>query len=168
MQAAPSIRAANVSDLPEIEALMTECMCHYYGKPDGAKESALHMVSGKAGAIETIVANLAGEALAFATFAIVYPGPEGRGTLFLKDLFVSGKARSQNVGLSMMRYLSGIARDRNCIRFDWTAETYNAGALSFYDRLGASRIEEKVYFRLEGEQLEQLAVAPAQTEGNLK
>jgi hypothetical protein len=47
--------------------------------------------------------------------------------------------------------------ERGCTRFDWTAETGNSEALTFYDRLGARRVEEKVYFRFDGEALKALA-----------
>jgi hypothetical protein len=46
-----------------------------------------------------------------------------------------------------------IAIERSCGRFDWTAETGNHDALGFYDRLGARRVEEKVYYRFDGEAL---------------
>ena len=152
-----TIRAARASDLFEVETLMRECLVHYFGKPDGAEHAARHMVPEENGSVETLIAHLGDQPAGFATFAIVYPSPEGRGTLFLKDLFVSQHARSQHLGRSLMRHLAGIAVERNCVRFDWTAETSNPRALSFYDRLGAVRVEEKVYFRLDGERL--LAIA---------
>ena len=52
-----------------------------------------------------------------------------------------------------MRFLAQLAIKRGCVRLDWTAETDNVAALSFYDRLGARRVTEKVYFRFDGEAL---------------
>jgi ribosomal protein S18 acetylase RimI-like enzyme len=51
--------------------------------------------------------------------------------------------------------------ERGCVRFDWSAETDNPDALAFYDRLGAKRVAEKIYYRLEGEGLQQLAAGPS-------
>jgi len=52
-----------------------------------------------------------------------------------------------------MRFLARLAVERDCVRLDWTAETDNGAALSFYDRLGARRVAEKVYFRFDGDAL---------------
>ena len=156
-EAGLTIRAARPSDLPEIEALLRACLLHYFGRAEGAEEAARHLVCEDGGTVETLIAHLEGAPAGFATFALVYPGPEGRGTLYLKDLFVAASARSRNLGRAMMRFLARIAVERNCVRFDWTAETSNPRALAFYDRLGATRVEEKVYYRLDGEDL--LAIA---------
>jgi ribosomal protein S18 acetylase RimI-like enzyme len=56
-----------------------------------------------------------------------------------------------------MAFLARLALERGCGRFDWTAETDNPETLAFYDRLGARRVEEKVYYRFDGEALNALA-----------
>ena len=57
----------------------------------------------------------------------------------------------------MLAHLAALAVARGCVRLDWTAETDNPGALAFYDRIGAKRITEKVYFQLDGDALKQMA-----------
>jgi hypothetical protein len=52
-----------------------------------------------------------------------------------------------------MAWIARYAVEHDCVRFDWTAETSNPGALRFYSSLGARRVEEKIYFRFEGEDL---------------
>ena len=71
----------------------------------------------------------------------------------MKDLFTVAEARGRGVGKVLMRFLARLAVERGCVRLDWTAETDNAAALSFYDRLGARRVTEKVYYRFDGEAL---------------
>jgi ribosomal protein S18 acetylase RimI-like enzyme len=66
-------------------------------------------------------------------------------------------ARGQGVGRALMGFLARLAVQRGCVRFDWTAETDNPEALAFYDRLGAGRVAEKVYYRFDGDRLRQLA-----------
>jgi len=58
-----------------------------------------------------------------------------------------------------MRFLARLAVERGCVRFDWTAETDNPDALGFYDRLGARRVADKVYYRFDGEALQRLATS---------
>ncbi|MEM7176976.1 MAG: GNAT family N-acetyltransferase [Pseudomonadota bacterium] len=84
----------------------------------------------------------------FATFTILHPSENGGGTLFLKDLFVIEEARSAGVGRRLLGHLAGIAEAEGCARFDWTTETDNPGAQRLYDRLGAERVVEKVYYRV--------------------
>lgn len=98
---------------------------------------------------EIALAEAEGVPLGLATFAVLYPAPELGGVLFLKDLFTVAEARGRGVGHALMESLAELARARGCVRFDWTAETDNPDALAFYDRLGAKRVPEKVYFRFD-------------------
>ncbi len=134
-----------------------------------------HYVGDLAPDLETVSANLRDRVLApgsgtrialaradgriagLATFAILYPAPGARGQLFMKDLYVRAGWRGQGVGEALMGFLARHAVDKGCVRFDWTTERGNAGAIAFYDRLGASRVAEKLYFRLDGPALEALA-----------
>jgi GNAT superfamily N-acetyltransferase len=108
---------------------------------------------------EIALAEQDGHAVGLATFAVLYPAPGLGGQLFMKDLFTLAEARGQGVGQTLMRFLAQLAVERRCVRLDWTAETDNPGALAFYDRLGAARVAEKVYYRCEGETLRQLAAS---------
>jgi ribosomal protein S18 acetylase RimI-like enzyme len=56
-----------------------------------------------------------------------------------------------------MQFLAAHAVKLNCVRFDWTTEETNPGAMAFYARLGAERVKEKVYYRLTGSALLALA-----------
>ena len=62
----------------------------------------------------------------------------------------------------LMRRVARIAVDLGCRRFDWTAETDNPRAIAFYDDLPASRVAEKVYYRLAGDRLLDFAAAASQ------
>lgn len=118
---------------------------------------------GGEGGCEIAVVLLDSTILGLATFAVVYPAPGLSGQLYMKDLFTSDRARGQGLGLVLMRFLAELARARGCSRFDWTAETGNARALAFYDRIGAQRITEKVYFRIDGDALADFAAGAAVT-----
>ena len=75
----------------------------------------------------------------------------------MKDLFTVEEARGLGIGEAIMRYLARYALDRGCGRFDWTTEDGNARAMAFYERLGARRVTDKVYYRLDGDTLAKLA-----------
>ncbi|MEL6167248.1 MAG: GNAT family N-acetyltransferase [Pseudomonadota bacterium] len=155
-----TIRPAADADLPALAALCVETNRHYYGPINGDEEmssaTAAALIQGRSGC--TALLALEGEAaIAFATFTIVHLAPNANGTLFLKELFVSKRARGTGVGEQVMRHLARMAVEMGCARFDWTAETDNPRAMAFYDRLGAPRVEEKVYYRLTGTDLSTFA-----------
>lgn len=108
---------------------------------------------------EVALAELDGRVVAYATFAMVYPGDDLQGQLQLKELY--SDVRSQGVGAAMLRFLAMTARSRGCSRVDWTADVGNVRALDFYDRLGARRMAAKVSYRLDGDRLRELAGGPA-------
>lgn len=105
-----------------------------------------------------VVGAIEGETmLGFATFSILFPAPRLTGQLFMKDLFVSEKARGKQVGQQLMRYLANFALEHDCNRFDWTAETTNPNAITYYQHLGAELVEDKRYFRFSGVSLREFA-----------
>jgi ribosomal protein S18 acetylase RimI-like enzyme len=55
-----------------------------------------------------------------------------------------------------MRALAKIARARGLKRIDWTVAKDNAGAIAFYDRLGAGALADRWFYRLSGEAFDAL------------
>ena len=154
------IRLAGPGDAAALAELFHAVDRHYWASaapsPAAMVEHVRQRVLGAA-ACEIALAMLDGEAVGLATFAILYPAPGPSGQLFMKDLFTLAAARGRGVGHALMAFLARLALERGCGRFDWTAETDNPEALAFYDRLDARRVEEKVYFRVDGEALKALA-----------
>jgi GNAT superfamily N-acetyltransferase len=148
---------------PDDAAALTELFLaidrHYWGTAPTLTAMAEHVRQRvlSATSCQIALAEIEGKAVGLATFAILYPAPGPSGQLFMKDLFTLAAARDRGVGHALMAYLARLALERGCGRFDWTAETDNAEALAFYDRLGARRVQEKVYFRFDGEALKALA-----------
>lgn len=155
-------RLATAADAAAVAELFWLCDRHYWGDaaPSRADQAALvrERVLAEPGGSEILLAERDGTALGFASFALLYPAPQLGGQLFLKDLFVPEDGRGRGVGETLLRALAQIAVARGCRRLDWTTEDHNARALAFYDRLGARRVPEKVYFRFDGAALEDFAV----------
>ena len=153
------IRLAGPGDAAALIELFHAVDHHYWGKAPtpGVMAEHVHQRVLSATSCEIALAEIGGKAVGLATFAILYPAPGPSGQLFMKDLFTLAAARGRGVGHALMTFLACLALDRGCTRFDWTAETDNSEALAFYERLGARRVEEKVYFRFDGEALKTLA-----------
>ena len=151
------IRMAGPADGDDLVRLFHEADLHYWGDGspslDATDRHVRTTVLGEGHGCEIVVALEAGRAVAFATFAILFKAPNLSGQLFLKDLFTSAEVRGKGIGEKMMRYVAKVAVERGCSRFDWTTEEDNPRALAFYDRLGAKRVTDKVYFRLDKERL---------------
>jgi ribosomal protein S18 acetylase RimI-like enzyme len=150
------IRLSGAGDEAILAALFHAVDLHYWGAAAPSRAAmAEHVRRNILGArsCEIAVAELDGKPAGLATFAVLYPAPGPAGQLFMKDLFILAEARGRGVGQALTAFLASLAIERGCARFDWTAETDNPEALAFYDRLGALRVTEKVYYRFEGEAL---------------
>jgi GNAT superfamily N-acetyltransferase len=145
---------------PLVEA-MYELDQHYFGQAGATREAVAAsmergLLSNESG-VKVVVAMDHGEVAGLATISLLFPAPEQRGQLFMKDLFVRQRWRSKGVGEQIMQFLAVHALSLNCVRFDWTTENTNAGAMTFYKRIGAEHVKQKVYYRLTGAALEALA-----------
>lgn len=156
-----SCRLATAADQTAVTGLFHLNDRHYWADKAASREAmAAHVrdqVLAESANIEILLAEAGGEAVGFATFAVLHPAPDLGGQLFLKDLFVPEELRGGGIGLVLLREIAKIAVARGCVRLDWTAEDYNSRALAFYDRLGARRVTEKIYYRFEGDSLKDFA-----------
>lgn len=155
-----TIRPALPDDLNIVLPLMEATEAHYYDVPPEGPARAqgwTDLAVGDEGHSVLHLAFLGDELVGYASIAVLSPGCGPAGVLFMKELFVIEAARGYRVGEAMMAYLARIAADRGIERIDWTTTDVNEGARRFYKRIGASEHTEKVYLRLDGEALANLA-----------
>jgi GNAT superfamily N-acetyltransferase len=154
-----SVRLAKETDASALARLFHAIDVHYWAAAAPTLEVQAKHVRERIllSRCEIALAEIDGRAVGLTAFAVLYPSPVLGGQLFMKDLFTLAEARGQGVGRAIMAFLARLAVERGCTRFDWTAETDNPEALAFYDKLGAKRVTEKVYFRFDGTALDQLA-----------
>ncbi len=82
---------------------------------------------------------------------------EGGHGIYLEDIFVVPEARGTGAGVALMRRLALRCRDEGLKRLEWQVLDWNAPAIAFYDRLGATGEPEWILRRLSGEALAALA-----------
>jgi GNAT superfamily N-acetyltransferase len=133
------IRPATPADLPrvlELVALLADFE-QLPGPDAGALARYQADLFGPRPRAEILVAERAGQVVAYALFFFTYSTFRARPSLYLEDLFVDPAARGQGVGSALMAALEARALAEGCVRFEWMVLDWNAPAIAFYQRLGA-------------------------------
>ena len=155
------IRHATAADRDALAELFHDMDRHYWGdeapSADEWRRFLDAVVLPASKSCEIVIAEAEGRLVGLATFAIVYPAIDLSGQMFMKELYTTAEARGQGVGRRIMEFLARLARERRCARIDWVTERTTPRAMAFYDRLGAQRMDQRVYYRLDGEALTTLA-----------
>lgn len=94
-----------------------------------------------------------GFALYFYNFS-TFTGKKG---LYLEDLFVLENYRGKGYGKKLLAYLADIAIKENCSRFEWIVLDWNTPSINFYKSFGAVPLNDWTVFRLQKEDLINLA-----------
>lgn len=102
---------------------------------------------------EVILAELYGKPVAFALFYHSYSTFLGAPGIYLEDLYVKPKYRSEGIGTAILAYIASLAIERGCKRLDWDCLDWNADSISFYKDLGATQMDEWTTYRVDGEGL---------------
>jgi GNAT superfamily N-acetyltransferase len=108
------------------------------------------------GVADALIAEAGEEAAGYAMFFTTFSTFECRPGLWVEDIFVRPAARRRGIGRALLAEIARVAVDRGYPRVEWVALDWNEPALRFYDRLGATRLDEWRALRLEGEALQRL------------
>jgi GNAT superfamily N-acetyltransferase len=112
-------------------------------------------------AAECCVVEQGGQVIAFALFFHNFSTFLGRPGLYLEDLYVQPVHRGRGIGRALLRHLAGLAHERGCGRFEWSVLDWNAQAIAFYEKMGASLLPDWRICRVAGSAIGQLAGRPA-------
>ena len=153
------IRLATAADRPALALLLAELLPHY-ALPARFTEMIKRDLAALPAGIEFLLALEADALRGVASFAVLFPTDGTKTQLFLKDLYIAEAARRRGLGRALMRGLAGVARERGCVRIDWSTDRTNAAALALYASIGARVLPEKVHLRMDPAAIEALAAAP--------
>ena len=157
----PSLRAAEPRDVPAIVGLIGEL---------AAFEKLTHLLEvtpeklaphlfGDKPAAECIVAEADGTVVGFALFFTNFSTFLARPGLYLEDLYVQPAQRGTGIGKALLSHLARLAAERGCGRFEWSVLDWNANAIAFYEKLGATVMPDWRICRIAGEGLQRFAKA---------
>jgi len=89
-----------------------------------------------------------GKLVGYALYFFSYSSFLARPTLYLEDLFVLEEHRKKGLGFALFLSCVEEAVNRECGRMEWAVLGWNKKAISFYERLGARKLDEWHFYRL--------------------
>ena len=157
-----TLRAARVDDVAAIVAMIKEL---------AEFERLEHLVQvtpetlrphlfGERPVAEALLAEVDGEAVAFALFFTNFSTFLARPGLYLEDLFVRPAHRGSGIGKALLQRLGVMAVERGCGRFEWSVLDWNANAIALYEKMGAQMLGDWRICRVTGDALTNFAQLP--------
>ena len=138
-----------IRGLAEYEKLAHACVA--------TEEALRRTLFGERPAAEVLIARLGEMPVGFALFFQSYSTFLAKPGIYLEDLFVLPEHRGRGAGKALLARLAQIARERDCGRLEWSVLDWNAPAIEFYQRLGATVMPDWRVCRMTPEQFERLA-----------
>ena len=106
---------------------------------------------------DAMVAEVDGKAIAFALYYTNFSTFLAQPGLYLEDLYVQPAHRAKGVGEALLTRLAALAAERGCGRFEWSVLDWNANAIRFYERMGATVMPDWRICRITGAALQAFA-----------
>ena len=94
-----------------------------------------------------------GPVVAFALFFTNFSTFRARPGLYLEDLYVQPAYRGAGIGKALLGHLGALAVARDYGRFEWSVLDWNADAIGFYEKMGATVMPEWRICRVTGDAL---------------
>ena len=144
-----TIRQATEQDTARISIILGEVEAYYGGDNEPADETQVHVALFAEPAAATVLLALDGtDLVGLASVSRLWPAAGADTSMYLKELFVSERARRRGVGAQLLDAVKEVSEEAGCSRLEWTGDTDNPAALSFYKKLGVPINEGKVFYRL--------------------
>ena len=153
------LRAAEPCDVPAIVGLIRELadfeqLSH---QVQTTPEKLMPHLFGERPVAECLVAEVDGNVVAFALFFTNFSTFLCQPGLYLEDLYVQPAHRGQGIAKALLQRLGQLAVARGCGRFEWSVLDWNANAIAFYERMGATVLPDWRICRVTGAALSALA-----------
>jgi GNAT superfamily N-acetyltransferase len=151
-----SVRAAELRDVTAIVGLIRELaefeeLTHLL---QVTPEKLRPHLFGEHPVVEAFVAESAGDVVGFALFFSTFSTFLSQPGLYLEDLYVRPTHRGAGVGEALLARVGRLAVERGCGRFEWSVLDWNARAIAFYEKMGATVLPDWRICRVTGDALE--------------
>jgi GNAT superfamily N-acetyltransferase len=153
------LRPAAPHDLPAICGLIGELADfeHLSHLMEATPEMLSPHLFGPRPVAEAVVAELPDQdgapVVAFALFFTNFSTFLARPGLYLEDLYVQPAHRGAGIGKALLQHLGALAVERGYGRFEWCVLDWNTNAIRFYEKMGATVLQEWQLCRVTGDRL---------------
>ncbi|WP_295826329.1 GNAT family N-acetyltransferase [uncultured Microbacterium sp.] len=138
-----------------------QALADYEREPDAVDNTAAMLTDTLFGddprAFAFVVEGHDGGIRAIAIWFLTYSTWTGRHGIWLEDLYVHERYRSNGYGVALLAALAAECLDKGYSRLEWTVLDWNEPAIGFYRALGAAAMEEWTTRRVTGDALTALA-----------
>lgn len=138
-----AVRPACAADAPALAQL---CTAHaaYERIPHRTEGHAERLADAlDAGRLRAWLGCRDGKAVGYASATLDFSTLAGAPFLHLDCLYLEPAARGLGLGGELLGAVAGCARALGCDQLQWQTPVWNADAIRFYDRLGATRLEKQ-------------------------
>jgi ribosomal protein S18 acetylase RimI-like enzyme len=150
------IRPAIAQDVPLICSLIHEFAEFEHDHTIATDENLLRDGFGAKPMFRVLLAESDGEPAGYSLFFDCYASFQGPG-IYLEDIFVRPQFRGAGIGRALCSKVAAIARNENRFSIMLTVMDWNRRAIDFYQRLGATFLDDWKVVCLKGDSLEVLA-----------
>ena len=151
-----SIRAATMSDVPVIVALLKELAGYEKLQNGFALDEAAAARDMLGAACHTELVFVEGAAVGIAAWFWTYKSFGAARGVYLEDLYVRPDFRGRGLGRALLAHLATKAAAVDGF-MEWQVLDWNAPSIAFYKSLGAAPRDNWINYRLIGEPLRKLA-----------
>ena len=153
------LRPAEPRDVPAIAGLVAELaefeqLSHLL---ELTPDALMPHLFGPKPVVEAVVAEHAGRVVAYALFFTNFSTFLAKPGLYLEDLYVQPALRGAGIGKALLAHLGALAVARGYGRFEWSVLDWNANAIRFYEKMGATVMPEWRICRVAGDALQAFA-----------
>lgn len=147
------IDSATRADVVTLALLLDEIEEHYGGRARGPSPERLERLAallfGAHPPAFVALARVDREVVGMASYSFLWPAAGDTQSLFLKELYVRAPHRRHGVADALMRHMHTVARTHGCSRMEWTTESDNTAARTFYGAQPAEIRSDKVFYRVD-------------------
>ncbi|XGV94564.1 MAG: N-acetyltransferase family protein [Leptolyngbya sp. BL-A-14] len=153
------LRAATPADVPAIFALI-QALAEYEKLAHavtGSPEALQNHLFGQRPYAEVVLAEVAETVAGLALFFYNYSTFLTKPGIYLEDLFVLPEYRKLGIGKALLTHLAQRALSEGCGRLEWSVLDWNAPAIAFYEKMGATVLPDWRICRVTGDGLALMA-----------
>ena len=152
------IKQATEGDLSVIYSLIKSLAKHVDLSHElTAKEENLRKyLFGSAGFVEVLIGYYDSQPVAMIIFYPSFSTFIGKPAIHIEDFYIKSDFRGMGLGTAIFKFLANLALSRNCGKIEWYAAEWNEGALEFYTKMGAQKLERRKLFRLTADMMRNL------------